>query len=139
MRRNLYEFPFGEEITKTPKNLADKVKGVFKNAARNAPVYGMATLLFYGTSSLALPNSSEAQTACATYDSITDGLKKRYGEEIDSMGLSSSGGVIVVYSNDKEGTWTLLLTLPDGTSCLIAEGELWENNFPKKLIHDPET
>jgi len=135
MRKNLYESTFSEEITKTSKNLADKVKGVFKTAARNASAYSMATLLFYGASSLALPNSSEA-TVCTTHEFMTDRLKKRYSEEPVSMGLSSNGGVMEVYASE-EGTWTLIITRPDGTSCLIDAGEYWED-LPKKLVQDSE-
>ncbi len=42
------------------------------------------------------------------------------------MGLTVSGGIIEVFAS-KEGTWTMVITQPNGTSCLIAVGQDWEN------------
>ena len=36
--------------------------------------------------------------------------------------------MIEVYSSDETGTWTILVTRPDGTSCLLAAGQRWEQD-----------
>jgi hypothetical protein len=36
--------------------------------------------------------------------------------------------VIEVYSSEETGTWTILVTRPDGTSCLLAAGQRWEQD-----------
>ena len=47
------------------------------------------------------------------------------------MGMSTNGGLVELYTSDT-GTWTLMLTQPDGVSCLIAAGQNWESfNSPK--------
>lgn len=70
-----------------------------------------------------------AQPVCGTHQSISETLKKSYTEAPVSMGVTSSGGIVEVFSSN-EGIWTLVLTRPDGVSCLIAAGEAWEN-LPK--------
>ena len=48
------------------------------------------------------------------------------------MGLTASGGIIEVFAS-QEGTWTIVITQPNGTSCLIAVGLDWEN-LPKPQV-----
>ena len=67
-----------------------------------------------------------AQPVCGLHQSISDSLKKSYTEAPVSMGLTVSGGIIEVFAS-KEGTWTMVITQPNGTSCLIAVGQNWEN------------
>ncbi|HJO74262.1 MAG TPA: hypothetical protein QGH84_03500 [Rhodospirillales bacterium] len=67
-----------------------------------------------------------AQPVCGPHQSISDSLKKSYTEAPVSMGLTVSGGIIEVFAS-KEGTWTMVITQPNGTSCLIAVGQDWEN------------
>ena len=31
-----------------------------------------------------------------------------------------------VYASEKTGSWTILLTKPDGVACLVASGGMWE-------------
>ena len=42
------------------------------------------------------------------------------------MGLNQSNGVLEVYASDETGTWTILVTSPDGKACLLAAGKMWE-------------
>ncbi len=42
------------------------------------------------------------------------------------MGLASSGGVIEVLTNDKSSSWSIIVTMPSGVTCLVAAGEGWE-------------
>jgi len=41
------------------------------------------------------------------------------------MGVSTNGSLVELYTSEN-GTWTLMLTRPDGVSCLIAAGQNWE-------------
>ncbi len=70
-----------------------------------------------------------AQPVCGSHQSISESLKKSYTEAPVSMGVTVGGGVIEVFSSEK-GTWTLVITQPNGMSCLIAAGQDWEN-LPK--------
>lgn len=76
------------------------------------------------------------EAACATYSEIAQQLERRYAELPVSLGLSSAGQVVQVFSTADGATWTMVLTKPDGTSCVVAAGEHWEILQPNSL--DPQ-
>ena len=92
-----------------------------------------ASLLARAVISLALLSATphaEAQDrmACAERAQVVKKLEERFGETLRSVGLHQNDGVVEVYSSEKTGTWTILMTRPDGISCLLAAGELWEQD-----------
>ena len=42
------------------------------------------------------------------------------------LGLAKNGSVIEVLTSDDGETWTILVSQPNGSSCLVAVGEGWE-------------
>ena len=64
--------------------------------------------------------------ACAARDEVVAKLAQRFGETLRSAGLQRAEGLVEVYASERTGTWTILLIRPDGTACLLAAGELWE-------------
>jgi hypothetical protein len=60
-------------------------------------------------------------------DKIVEVLNTRYAEEPVSRGLASGGQLIEIFSSPDGATWSVLLTAPDGTSCLMAEGQGWSS------------
>ena len=67
-----------------------------------------------------------AQHVCATRTDIVKSLQQEYQEAPSAMGMSDNGAVIEVLSARDGKTWTILMTTPDGTSCVVATGEMWE-------------
>ncbi len=68
-----------------------------------------------------------AQSAqCAARDTVMAHLADKYGETRRGIGLAGQGAVMEVYAADATGTWTILMTLPNGTSCMIASGQGYE-------------
>jgi hypothetical protein len=49
------------------------------------------------------------------------------------MGVTTGGGIVEVYALP-EGSWTLVMTQPNGMSCLIAAGQAWETLPQPKLV-----
>ena len=47
------------------------------------------------------------------------------------MGLSNNGGVVEILTSPKGVTWTIIITMPNGMSCLVAAGKNWEE-MPQK-------
>lgn len=82
---------------------------------------------------LLLPNAARAQTAtgppCADRTSVVHNLHNVFGERLVGYGLSTAGTLIEVYAG-RAGTWTIISTRPNGTSCLVATGEAWEAAKP---------
>lgn len=68
---------------------------------------------------------AEERAPCAPRERVVERLAERYGETLRSMGLDQGNGLVEIYTSDT-GTWTMLLSLPDGRSCLLASGQLWE-------------
>lgn len=75
------------------------------------------------------PSAEAADTAaCAKRELVVKKLEQGYGEILRSMGLQKSQGIVEIYSSETTGSWTILMTRPDGVSCLIAAGQLWEQD-----------
>lgn len=66
-----------------------------------------------------------AETLCADHGQVTDRLAAAYAESRVGIGLDSEGRVVEVFAS-RQGSWTMLVTFPDGRTCLIASGEAWE-------------
>ena len=66
-----------------------------------------------------------AQGLCMPREKIVEMLDTRYDEAPIALGLASGGRLVEVFSSADGSTWTLLLTAPDGTSCMMAEGQGW--------------
>jgi predicted methyltransferase len=69
---------------------------------------------------------AEAARPCAERAEIVARLAERFGETLRSVGLQGGDAVVEVYSSEATGTWTILMTRPDGITCLLAAGERWE-------------
>ena len=71
--------------------------------------------------------AAEAQNMrCADRNQVVEKLHKKYGETRQSIGLNRNSGVVETYASAETGTWTILLTLPNGQACMIAAGENFE-------------
>ncbi len=87
-----------------------------------------ATGLTAATAMFATAAAADAQMLCSDRDSVIEKLSQGYHEEPVAMGLTSSGSVIEVLSSGADGqTWTIIVTQPDGVSCVMATGESWQS------------
>ncbi|MGB0658681.1 MAG: hypothetical protein ACPGNV_00790 [Mangrovicoccus sp.] len=50
------------------------------------------------------------------------------------MGLGANNSVVEIFASDKTGTWTITVTMPNGTTCLIASGQAFEDLVGEKLL-----
>ena len=72
-------------------------------------------------------NVAAAQGAsCAKREMIVERLSHKYGETRQSAGLNQNNGMVEVFAWEESGTWTILVTMPNGISCLMAAGNAWE-------------
>lgn len=63
---------------------------------------------------------------CAERDVVVTRLAEGYGESRQAIGLGSNNAVVEVFASDETGTWTITVTLPNGTTCLVASGQAYE-------------
>lgn len=95
-----------------------------------------AALALLAAVALTIAGSAEeadAQGMCMPRDKLVKMLDSRFDEAPVARGLDSGGRLVEVFSSADGATWTLLLTAPDGISCLMAEGKGW-NPLPAPMI-----
>lgn len=51
---------------------------------------------------------------------------RRYGEHPVGRGVTTAGALLEVVATADGSTWTILVTLPSGPTCLVADGAGWE-------------
>ena len=66
-----------------------------------------------------------AQQYCAERHVVVDRLKTGYGESYAGGGLRNETSVFEVWFSEEDGTWTILMTLANGQSCVMASGTNW--------------
>lgn len=64
--------------------------------------------------------------ACAQRDQVVARLEQRFGETPHSQGVQQNDALVELFASDTTGTWTILMTSPNGLSCLLAAGRLWK-------------
>ncbi len=70
--------------------------------------------------------AQEGSHICAEREILTESLAREYSEAPAALGISDTGNVIEVLAANDGRTWTILMTMPDGTSCVLATGQSWE-------------
>lgn len=90
----------------------------------------LAAAAFLTPALTSLPAAAQSTAAgCSDRTVMVKHLKSAYGETRLGAGLQSETGLMELYVS-KGGSWTLLLTRPDGTSCPVAVGENWLQDNP---------
>ncbi|MCC7049110.1 MAG: hypothetical protein IT562_20515 [Alphaproteobacteria bacterium] len=68
---------------------------------------------------------AQQQSPCAERNDVMSRLKDQYNEKPTGVGITDNGAVVELTTSDR-GTWTLLVSFPNGRSCLMATGDGWE-------------
>ena len=82
-----------------------------------------------------LPAQAQQQQPCADRSEFLNHLSANYKEAPVAMGLTANGGLLEVVAS-KDGSWTIIVTTPNGMSCGVASGMSWENTAEMKIT-DP--
>ena len=67
----------------------------------------------------------EAQASCSPRNDVLGHLAKKYGEAPVALGVTNKGGLVEVLTTGDGNTWTIIVSTPNGTSCMVAAGEGW--------------
>ncbi|MDP5216682.1 hypothetical protein Q5Y75_05585 [Ruegeria sp. 2205SS24-7] len=73
---------------------------------------------------------------CAPRDTVVERLQSKYGETRQAMGVAGRS-LMEVWANEESGSWTILLTMPGGISCLGASGQSYEELSEALVDGDP--
>ncbi|MDH3475836.1 MAG: hypothetical protein OEM59_19325 [Rhodospirillales bacterium] len=83
-----------------------------------------------GAALFAAPAAAAAAEQCSEHGKVLGQFAKTYKEAPVAAGLTRDGRLLQVLSSGDDGTWTIVLSKPDGVTCVIMAGEAWR---PKKF------
>lgn len=63
--------------------------------------------------------------SCLPREAALRTLAEQFGESRVGMGMTNGGMVVEVFASET-GSWTILVTRPDGATCPVIAGEMWE-------------
>ena len=81
-------------------------------------------------------SAATAQPQCDQRDSVLEVLAQKYKESPVALGVTHNGGLVEVLSTGNGTTWSIIVTTPQGMSCLVAAGEGWR--AMEQIALDPE-
>ena len=80
--------------------------------------------------------AQQQQRPCAKRADCLNHRSDNYKEAPVAMGLTANGGLLEVVASE-DGSWTIIVTMPNGMSCGVASGMSWETTAEMK-ISDPD-
>ena len=95
---------------------------------RTAKFLHLAALTAASAILIALAGDAMAQNPrnCAARDIVVERLANGYGETRQSIGLGANNAMVEVFASDETGSWTILVTMATGVTCLVASGQSFE-------------
>ena len=101
----------------------------------------MRKILILGAACALLSSAAQAAPQqCNQRDEVLKLLSNKYSEAPVAFGVTNNGGLVEVLKSTKsakDDTWTIIITTPQGMSCLVAAGEGWRGI--EQMALDPET
>lgn len=92
-----------------------------------ALVAGYIAVILLAALILALTlSTAHATPQCGHHDDQAASLAKEFGEAVQSQALTGGGMLAEIFVNPVTGTWTVMLTRPDGVSCLLTSGDQFQ-------------
>jgi hypothetical protein len=74
----------------------------------------------------AVANPLPERSTCMPRGDIHAQLGQRFAEVPVAVALSDNGSVLEILAAKDGATWTIIVTLPTGLSCLVAAGEAFQ-------------
>jgi hypothetical protein len=83
-----------------------------------------------GTAIMALavmvdPGAAQPVLNCAEHSKVVDFLGSHYSETLQAVGFINQAVILEVYVSEN-GSWTMLVTTANGSSCVVFAGQSWE-------------
>ncbi|WP_025899847.1 hypothetical protein [Sneathiella glossodoripedis] len=94
---------------------------------------GLSVLVFAAMMVSFQVTEASAQNACFERGALIKHLDGKFQEAPVAAGLAANGSVLEVFTSPDGVTWTIVLTQPNGATCVMASGESWMGiPLPKK-------
>ena len=96
----------------------------------------IASALLFGAAATAPPAHA---MNCAQRDAVVERLKSVYSEALTAGGLQgrqANTTMTEVWTSESSGTFTVIVTNPQGVSCVVAAGTDWFQTIPENQPTD---
>lgn len=71
-------------------------------------------------------HASFAAPQCGPRAALLAELSAKYNETRRGIGVAANNQVMELFASAESGSWTITVTLPEGTTCLVASGQNFE-------------
>lgn len=78
---------------------------------------------------------TSAQQVCAPRGKVTVQLEEKFDEQVVGRGLTPNAQAMFELFVSEVGSWTVVVSEPNGRSCVVASGESWQHI--RLLVGDP--
>ncbi len=86
----------------------------------------LLSLSFFFPAALGTAETPEGSN-CGQRNTVLGYLSAKYSEKPVAMGIAANGGLIEVLTSNEGTTFTIIVTMPEGETCMVAAGESWES------------
>ncbi len=98
-------------------------------------IIGLALVFSQGPS---ISASAAQNRSCDKRQSVIGHLANKYKEATVAIGVTNTGALVEVLSTGDGLTWTIIVSNPDGMTCLLATGEGWRSIHSNLADLEPE-
>ena len=98
----------------------------------------MRTMLILITTLILFGANASAQVPCNQRAEIVTQLAGTYKETPVAIGVNSKGHLVEVLSSEHGRTWTIIVTSPNGMSCVVSVGEGWRTMQQDEQLAEPQ-
>ena len=82
----------------------------------------LSALIVLSSTAMAQAPTPVAGPMCGERGALVTLLKKQFGEEQEDISLQSDQTLVELFASER-GSWSILLSAPNGTSCIVAAGK----------------
>ena len=88
-------------------------------------IHTLVQALAFAAAPLTFAPLASAQQACLTHDAAVAMLEAQHAERAVGRGLASRGAAMMELFVAEAGSWTVIVTDPQGRACVVASGKDW--------------
>jgi hypothetical protein len=82
--------------------------------------------------------ATNPSSVCGARDEILARLSKDFREVPSAVGITDSGELVQVLTSPGGTTWSIMVSAPNGVSCLVAAGKDWQEKPRLEAVAHPE-
>ncbi len=99
----------------------------------------MSRMLILAATFILFAANATAQVPCYQRDKIVSLLAAKFKEVPVAIWVNNKGRLVEVLSSEHGDTWTIILTTPEGLSCVVTAGEGWRTQQQEEHVAEPYT